>query len=122
MSDHRTVRTTNPKPAGLTPVVSFEDVSKVYGKVRAVDRLSLGPLGRVRVGTRLHAPGSAGRHHATANASVTLGEVRATAGTGYWSRVRPYQGSLAAKCLARVVPASFSPTRRDKSSSELRGW
>jgi ABC-type phosphonate transport system ATPase subunit len=31
----------NPKPTALTPVVSFEDVSKVYGKVRAVDRLSL---------------------------------------------------------------------------------
>ena len=27
----------NPKPAALTPVVSFEDVSKVYGKVRAPD-------------------------------------------------------------------------------------
>jgi ABC-type multidrug transport system ATPase subunit len=31
----------NLEPAGLTSVVSFEDVSKVYGKVRAVDRLSL---------------------------------------------------------------------------------
>ncbi len=31
----------NPTPVGMTPVVSFEDVSKVYGKVRAVDRLSL---------------------------------------------------------------------------------
>jgi hypothetical protein len=29
--------------------------------------------------------------------------------------------SLPAKCLARGVPASFSPTRRDKSSSEVRG-
>ena len=27
--------------ADVTSVVSFEDVSKVYGKVRAVDRLSL---------------------------------------------------------------------------------
>ena len=33
--------TMNPGPAGQTPVVSFEDVSKMYGKVRAVDRLSL---------------------------------------------------------------------------------
>ena len=31
----------NPKPEGLTSVVSFEDVSKVYGRLRAVDRLSL---------------------------------------------------------------------------------
>jgi len=29
------------RPTGLTPVVSFEDVSKVYGRVRAVDGLSL---------------------------------------------------------------------------------
>jgi ABC-type phosphonate transport system ATPase subunit len=40
MSDQRRV-TMNPKPAGMTLVVSFEDVGKVYGKVRAVDRLPL---------------------------------------------------------------------------------
>jgi len=31
----------SPRPTGLTPVVSFEDVSKVYGRLRAVDGLSL---------------------------------------------------------------------------------
>jgi hypothetical protein len=31
------------------------------------------------------------------------------------------QSPLVAKCLAREVSASFSPTRRDKNSSELRG-
>ena len=51
----------NPKPSGLRPVVSFEDISRVHGKVRAVDRLSLGSLGRARVRARLHARGSAGR-------------------------------------------------------------
>ena len=31
----------SPRPAGPAPVVSFEDVSKVYGRLRAVDGLSL---------------------------------------------------------------------------------
>ena len=31
------------------------------------------------------------------------------------------QGSLARKCLARGVPANFSPSKRETSSTELRG-
>jgi len=31
----------SPRPAGPAPVVAFEDVSKMYGRVRAVDGLSL---------------------------------------------------------------------------------
>ena len=38
---------------------------------------------------------------------------------GSW--VRPFQDSLARKCSPMGVPANFSPSRREKSSSELRG-
>jgi len=37
------------------------------------------------------------------------------------SHLATVQGSLARKCLARGVPANFSPSKREMSSTELRG-
>ena len=47
----------------------------------------------------------------------TVGHYREVSNT--W--VGPFHDSLAAKCSAMGVPANFSPNRREKSSSELRG-
>jgi hypothetical protein len=59
------------------------------------------------------------RHNLAADAADSA------AGTGHQDETRlshrPPQDSLAAKCSPYGVSASFSPTRRERSSSELRG-
>ena len=68
----------NPKPAALLPVVSFEDVSKVYGKDQAVDRLSLGNGPALRVAWWRR------RYLAASRPSPAVARWAARAGPGCW--------------------------------------
>jgi len=79
------------------------------------------PLGEMRRCSYQPA-GKAASDQASRFVFTLMGERRPGRADGPAPRwLGPFQDSPATKYLAYGVPASFSPTKRDKSSSELRG-
>ena len=83
-----------------SPIVSFEEVSKVYGQVRAVDGLSLS----LRRGETVAFLGPNGAGKSTSLDMLLASASRPPAGSGYWVPIRTPASSPAgwARCSSRA--------------------